>query len=207
MFGSVGLLWSGSWHLCQAAVEAVLKGAPIIRVSSEAGGPKLAGSPHEAATPFYDIRHVSKEATASRLFPQDAAACSADFYLRKVNRAARTQFKRSGGNSGKHSNGDASAFLDFAEVGHTDSPPLSCFFKSLQSSPVSVQSGLSRESSPSQASVETENTSMVTTHGADLLKDNGRPADDCKLELELTLGMKPASCRHTIRPLHGSCPP
>ncbi|CAA6665403.1 unnamed protein product [Spirodela intermedia] len=26
MYGSVGLLWSGSWHLCQAAVEAVLKG-------------------------------------------------------------------------------------------------------------------------------------------------------------------------------------
>ncbi|KAJ3692378.1 hypothetical protein LUZ60_012728 [Juncus effusus] len=29
VYGAVGLLWSGKWQLCQAAVEAVLKGAPI----------------------------------------------------------------------------------------------------------------------------------------------------------------------------------
>ncbi|CAA7402135.1 unnamed protein product [Spirodela intermedia] len=206
MYGSVGLLWSGSWHLCQAAVEAVLKGAPIIRVSSEAGGPKLAGSSHEAVTSSYDIRHVSKEATASHLFGQDAAAGPADVCLRKVNPATRTHFKRPGGNSNKHANGGASSFLDFAEVAHADDPLSSSFFKSLQCSPVSVQSGLSHESSPSRASGETGETSMVTNHDADLLKDNSRAVDDCKLELELTLGMKPVSSRHTRRPLHGSCP-
>ncbi|KAF7021173.1 hypothetical protein CFC21_034162, partial [Triticum aestivum] len=34
VYGSVGLLWSGQWGACQAAVEAVLKGRPIVRVTS-----------------------------------------------------------------------------------------------------------------------------------------------------------------------------
>ncbi|PSS35043.1 LOB domain-containing protein [Actinidia chinensis var. chinensis] len=56
IYGSVGLLWSGNWLLCQNAVEAVLNGAPIIQIGSEAAecdnGPPLKA---------YDIRHVSKE--------------------------------------------------------------------------------------------------------------------------------------------------
>ncbi|CAI8594115.1 unnamed protein product [Vicia faba] len=53
VYGSVGLLWSGSWQLCQAAVEAVLKGEPIKPIASEsASGPPLKA---------YDIRHVSKD--------------------------------------------------------------------------------------------------------------------------------------------------
>ncbi|GJN22118.1 hypothetical protein PR202_gb09654 [Eleusine coracana subsp. coracana] len=35
IYGSVGLLWSGKWHLCQAAVDAVLKGDPVVRISDE----------------------------------------------------------------------------------------------------------------------------------------------------------------------------
>lgn len=56
IYGSVGLLWSGSWHLCQAAVEAVLKGEPITPIDSEA-------DENERSPPFkaYDIRHVSKD--------------------------------------------------------------------------------------------------------------------------------------------------
>ncbi|XP_058773313.1 LOB domain-containing protein 40-like [Vicia villosa] len=53
VYGSVGLLWSGSWQLCQAAVEAVLKGEPITPIASEAAS----GPPLKA----YDIRHVSKD--------------------------------------------------------------------------------------------------------------------------------------------------
>ena len=49
IYGSTGLLWSGSWQLCQAAVEAVLKGLPITQVSSD------------SAFKACDIRHVSKE--------------------------------------------------------------------------------------------------------------------------------------------------
>ncbi|CAK8533228.1 unnamed protein product [Lathyrus sativus] len=57
VYGSVGLLWSGSWQLCQAAVEAVLRGEPITPIVSEsASGPPLKA---------YDIRHVSKEGNNS----------------------------------------------------------------------------------------------------------------------------------------------
>ncbi|XP_061348632.1 LOB domain-containing protein 40-like isoform X3 [Gastrolobium bilobum] len=56
IYGSVGLLWSGSWQLCQAAVEAVLRGAPITPITSEAAASGR-GPPLKA----YDIRHVSKD--------------------------------------------------------------------------------------------------------------------------------------------------
>lgn len=74
IYGSVGLLWSGSWQLCQAAVEAVLKGEPIVPVPSD--------SPANRAPPLkaYDIRHVVKEEAAPE--------------LRKVK--SRCRFKRSG---------------------------------------------------------------------------------------------------------------
>ncbi|XP_061369066.1 LOB domain-containing protein 41-like [Gastrolobium bilobum] len=62
IYGSVGLLWSGSWQLCQAAVEAVLKGSPITPITSDAAafgrGPPLKA---------YDIRHVSKDENLAAL--------------------------------------------------------------------------------------------------------------------------------------------
>ncbi|MED6143060.1 hypothetical protein PIB30_003341 [Stylosanthes scabra] len=60
IYGSVGLLWSGSWQLCQAAVEAVLKGAPITPITSEAAA-NGRGPPLKA----YDIRHVTKDDSIS----------------------------------------------------------------------------------------------------------------------------------------------
>ncbi|XP_061370936.1 LOB domain-containing protein 41-like [Gastrolobium bilobum] len=45
IFGSTGLLSTGRWHLCEAAVEDVLIGAPIQQAPSESS---------------FDIRHVSK---------------------------------------------------------------------------------------------------------------------------------------------------
>ena len=44
--GSIGLMCSGNWHLCQTAVDAVLSGEPILSASN----PPLT----------CDIRHVSK---------------------------------------------------------------------------------------------------------------------------------------------------
>ncbi|ERN03963.1 LOB domain-containing protein 40 [Amborella trichopoda] len=85
IYGSVGLLWSGSWQLCQAAVEAVLKGAPIVQISTEAAanqGPAIA----PLSSKPYDIRHVSKEENTNT----NSAAC-AD--LHKVK--SRSRFKRS----------------------------------------------------------------------------------------------------------------
>ncbi|KAI4388963.1 hypothetical protein MLD38_001243 [Melastoma candidum] len=55
IYGSVGLLWSGSWHLCQAAVEAVLRGAPITPMTSEAAE-SIRGPPLKV----HDIRHITK---------------------------------------------------------------------------------------------------------------------------------------------------
>ncbi|XP_072999996.1 LOB domain-containing protein 41-like [Typha latifolia] len=52
IYGSVGLLWSGSWQRCQAAVEAVLKGMSITQISTAV-----------AAVPplkTCDIRHVAR---------------------------------------------------------------------------------------------------------------------------------------------------
>ncbi|KAK8674159.1 hypothetical protein V6N13_112455 [Hibiscus sabdariffa] len=56
IYGSVGLLWTGNWQLCQAAVESVLKGSPITPIASEDAASGQ-GPPLKA----FDIRHVSKE--------------------------------------------------------------------------------------------------------------------------------------------------
>lgn len=58
IYGSVGLLWSGSWQLCQNAVEAVLQGAPITQITSDTAETNN-GPPFKA----YDIRHISKDET------------------------------------------------------------------------------------------------------------------------------------------------
>ncbi|KAK9054215.1 hypothetical protein SSX86_025293 [Deinandra increscens subsp. villosa] len=54
VYGSVGLLWSGSWQLCQDAVEAVLQGSPVTRSDTDE---MSNGRPFKV----YDIRHVSKD--------------------------------------------------------------------------------------------------------------------------------------------------
>lgn len=74
IYGSTGLLTSGQWPLCQAAVEAVLSGAPIVKLSPDSAAD--ATSPSLKAC---DIRHVSKENNS-------------DADLHKVK--ARTRFKR-----------------------------------------------------------------------------------------------------------------
>lgn len=60
IYGSVGLLWSGTWSLCHNAVEAVLNGAPITPIASDSAECQN-GPPLKA----YDIRHVSKEDNSS----------------------------------------------------------------------------------------------------------------------------------------------
>nr|XP_017239197.1 PREDICTED: LOB domain-containing protein 41-like [Daucus carota subsp. sativus] len=56
VYGSAGLLWSGNWHLCQNAVEAVLRGDPITQTVAIDAAEVNNGPPHKA----YDIRHVPK---------------------------------------------------------------------------------------------------------------------------------------------------
>ncbi|XP_076882433.1 LOB domain-containing protein 41-like [Bidens hawaiensis] len=76
IYGSVGLLWSGSWQLCQNAVEAVLQGTPIIPIASDTAETNN-GPPLKA----YDIRHITKDENSG-----------------EVHRVrTRGRFKRSGG--------------------------------------------------------------------------------------------------------------
>jgi len=85
IYGSVGLLWSGNWQLCQDAVEAVLKGEPIAQIATEAAethdGPPLKA---------YDIRHVSKNEKADGL--------GEIHRVRNRCRFKRSKAKGSGGN-------------------------------------------------------------------------------------------------------------
>ncbi|XP_062212180.1 LOB domain-containing protein 40-like [Phragmites australis] len=83
VYGSVGLLWSGQWQACQAAVEAVLKGEPVVQVSSQSEA-----APPPLGSRACDIRHVAK----------DSDAASATDLLR-VARGGRTRFKRASSSS------------------------------------------------------------------------------------------------------------
>ena len=79
IYGSVGLLYSGQWHHCQLAVDAVLKGLPIIQLSPSSHltspinnnnnvAPPITTSPSSNSQfmlmpplKLYDIRHMSKD--------------------------------------------------------------------------------------------------------------------------------------------------
>lgn len=62
IYGSAGLLWSGNWHLCHAAVEAVLSGAPIAQHLSPETDESTMSPPLKAC----DIRHVSKDESSDQ---------------------------------------------------------------------------------------------------------------------------------------------
>ncbi|PON43364.1 Lateral organ boundaries domain containing protein [Parasponia andersonii] len=83
--GSAGLVSSGSWHLCEAAVEAVLRGEPITPVSDELAASRVSGTvSSHGQLRACDIRHVAKG--------ESSAGC--DRLIRKVQ--SRRRFKRSG---------------------------------------------------------------------------------------------------------------
>ncbi|CAO2198816.1 unnamed protein product [Urochloa humidicola] len=81
VYGSVGLLWSGNWRLCQTAVESVLRGMPL---------PPPPPTAAAAVPPLRtcDIRHVAKGGG------QDRGAAAAAGLHRMAN-SSRGQFKRS----------------------------------------------------------------------------------------------------------------
>ncbi|XP_002976218.2 LOB domain-containing protein 39 [Selaginella moellendorffii] len=62
VFGAVGLLWSGSWHVCQAAVETVLKGGSLQALkqpgsSSMSGAATAAAAANAGATTLFHRHH------------------------------------------------------------------------------------------------------------------------------------------------------
>jgi len=96
VYGSVGLLWSGKWHLCQAAVEAVLRGAPIVQISDEDAAAASPAHLHKAAAAScYDIRHVAAKSKPA----DDAQNSKGGSVLHKVAKPGRTRFKRASSSS------------------------------------------------------------------------------------------------------------
>ncbi|KAM0833202.1 hypothetical protein ACQ4PT_064412 [Festuca glaucescens] len=78
--GAVGLLWAGSWHLCEAAVQAVLRGAAIQPLPELAGGvPEggsdlFASSARRAAVGCSTAKRVATTSTRKLWAPAEAAA-------------------------------------------------------------------------------------------------------------------------------------
>ncbi|KAA8530568.1 hypothetical protein F0562_005277 [Nyssa sinensis] len=175
IYGSVGLLWSGSWPLCQNAVEAVLKGTPIAQIASEAAECK-SGPPFKA----YDIRHVAKD---------DHSAGSNDLHRVRT----RCRFKRSA----------VKAKNSRASVGSADESDHEVLNPSLShESSLSHQSegapnvdGECRETE-SLGSAETAEASLLCRVEPESVT---KPDDDGEIELELTLGFEPASRGHNVR--------
>ncbi|GMI74919.1 LOB domain-containing protein 42 [Hibiscus trionum] len=81
VYGSIGMLWSGNWAECQAAVEAVLKGSTITQTSSLESLEEVEEEQPIFPLKTYDIRHVSKDTK-----PADDD---------KVKTRSRARFKRS----------------------------------------------------------------------------------------------------------------
>ncbi|KAG1347096.1 LOB domain-containing protein 41 [Cocos nucifera] len=200
IYGSVGLLWSGSWQLCQTAVEAVLKGAPIMQIPSE-----TAASTPVPPLKAYDIRHVSKDPDAA------AAASRATVELHKISKS-RTRFKRPAATKAK----PGAVLVEGAEP---DTAP-GCDLSWPRCYPVDFKRARSHESSGSQATEpdpgETaaaagggegdsrENESVFsgeTGEGSHVSQGDPNLAEESEVGLELTLGFEPVSrAGRTTRP-------
>lgn len=176
IYGSVGLLWSGSWQLCQNAVEAVLKGTQIIQIASDAAETNN-GPPLKA----YDIRHVSKD---------ENPAGSSDVHRVRT----RCRFKRSGAKPKATrvwvGSGDESGHDEVIRSTSHDSS------LSHQSQPTATAMNVERESreTESLASEETAEAASVLFRAEPESSQKGDERyEDGEIELELTLGFEPVS--------------
>lgn len=165
--GSVGLLWSGDWAKCQAAVEAVLEGTQI-KVESDEHAPQ-AKLPVKSSS--VDIRHVTRDEVVS-----DSGAGASQ---RKLNQAkSRNRFKRTaGGHKALLGGSDMVSLTRFLNPGHEYWSP------SHLGNGGSTSAG---EDVESMFSVETVEASL-----AQRAKPEPSRADDQldELRLELTLGL------------------
>lgn len=189
IYGSVGLLWSGNWQLCQAAVEAVLKGAPITPITSEA-----AANSHGPPLKAYDIRHVSKD--------ENSAASNEPHRPKTRCRFKRSVVKPKASKAGFRSVGDSQARCDANpkwagycadELNRSTSHESSV---SHQSEALNVD-GESKETE-SMISVETAETSLLFRPEPEMARNPNEPAQDGDVALELTLGLEPASSGHHV---------
>ncbi|KAJ7975734.1 LOB domain-containing protein [Quillaja saponaria] len=196
IYGSVGLLWSGSWQLCQAAVEAVLKGAPITPITSEA-----AASGHGPPLKAYDIRHVSKD--------ENSAASNDPQRVKTRCRFKRTVVKpkaNKGAEFGSINNDPAtdsnqinkwSGFCTEEVLNRSTSHDSSVSHQSEAPNTVDRES----KESESMISVETAEASILfRAEPESIAKQNDR-VQDADLGLELTLGFEPVSLANHVVPV------
>ncbi|KAE9619907.1 hypothetical protein Lal_00040425 [Lupinus albus] len=187
IYGSVGLLWSGSWQLCQAAVEAVLNGAPITPITSEAAASGR-GPPLKA----YDIRHVSKDMNSI-----------GSKHSQRVK--SRTRFNRTGVEAVVSVKPDANDDSRFGPV-EPESEEVVNRSASHESS-VSHQSEaavvmVEGESKDSESAVSVENSVLFHDEPESDDKVGGRTGESGEeVGLELTLGFEPVSRVHHVVPV------
>ncbi|XP_052203935.1 LOB domain-containing protein 40-like [Diospyros lotus] len=162
-YGSVGLLWSGSWSLCQTAVEAVLRGDPITQVS----GSEAEECNREPPLKSCDIRHLHKEEKSGGLND-----------LHRVR--TRCRFKKSGGKA-KSKAAPAPRVCADDEMNRSTSHESTLS----QQSEVAVAAGDSREAESLGSADTAEASLMIGTEAASAPEQVGQ------IELELTLGSQP----------------
>ncbi|KAL6521514.1 hypothetical protein OROGR_018083 [Orobanche gracilis] len=162
--GSVGLVWSGKWQLCQIAVDAVLRGDSITQIATDIAEAKIGPPPLKACA----IRHINKE---------DNLSGSND--LRRVR--TRCRLKRAAGKS--RGCRAAVGLIEESvneEVNRSPSHESSLSHQSEMAEP--IVEGVSRQSE-SLGSAETAEQGCVG------VKPNSN--SDYEIELDLTLGFKP----------------
>ncbi|CAM0956855.1 unnamed protein product [Alopecurus aequalis] len=182
IYGSVGLLWSGQWEACQAAVEAVLKGNRIIQVSSEAAAGAQATPPLKA----YDIRHVAKDTTDPL----------------RVSRAGRTRFKRASSSTAK-SKSFCEKRVSAIQGQETERVAVGEYDDDLDRTPSHEESAGSHDHcghvdddgmTVEQTREESEDTEVEAgSHVSQVEQVAQDAAHDDKIELELTLGFEPVT--------------
>ncbi|KAK6128520.1 hypothetical protein DH2020_037729 [Rehmannia glutinosa] len=165
IYGSVGLMWAGSWQLCQTAVEAVLKGAPITQIETDVAEAKN-GPPLKP----YDIRHVNLSGSSD---------------LRRVR--TRCRFKRSAAKSKRSRVWVGSG--EEEEVNRSPSHESSLSHQSEMAGPVVERMSPRSESLGSAETAEPESTDHRA--GAEPSLDSHADEDDIELDLTLGFGFEP----------------
>ncbi|OEL28419.1 LOB domain-containing protein 41 [Dichanthelium oligosanthes] len=170
VYGSVGLLWSGNWQLCQAAVESVLRGMPIAQPPAAA----------TAVPPLRtcDIRHVARR-------EDHGGAVAAG--LHRIANSSRGQFKRSSAHRSS-AGSDSGIELVFSQ------PSAAMLVDVRQAQPLNwAPCQPSHDAVPetdSDASVDTVDVSHVSqSEPAEPPRENDERADG----LDLTLGLPPTA--------------
>lgn len=176
--GSVGLLWSGNWQLCQRAVESILNGSPITQIASDS--PDTNNGPPLKA---YDIRHISKDENSSGSNNLHRVKTRNRF-----KRTAKDNATRVSGGSSNQSGLDSSLSHKSETLAPLNSNSDSITIRLLQQKWARIQSDHRKfQKSDSLASVETPEASALFGAEPDSAHVDG------EIELELRLGFEPAS--------------